>query len=29
MLTHEEDELLCRVEGEAPTGQLMRSVTSR
>ena len=24
MLTHEENELLCRVEGEAPMGQLMR-----
>ena len=24
MLTHEENELLCRVEGNAPTGQLMR-----
>ncbi|MGA8032636.1 MAG: Rieske 2Fe-2S domain-containing protein, partial [Casimicrobiaceae bacterium] len=24
MLTHEENELLCRVEGDAPTGQLMR-----
>src|SRR5918999_1104839 len=24
MLTHEENELLCRVEGEAPMGRLMR-----
>ena len=24
MLTHEENELLCRVEGDAPMGQLMR-----
>jgi len=24
MLTHEENELLCRVEGEAPMGKLMR-----
>lgn len=24
MLTHEENELLCRVEGKAPMGQLMR-----
>src|ERR671918_2994534 len=24
MLTHEENDLLCRVEGDAPMGQLMR-----
>ena len=24
MLTHEENELLCRVEGDAPMGKLMR-----
>ena len=24
MLTHDENQLLCRVEGEAPMGQLMR-----
>jgi len=24
VLTHEENELLCRVEGNAPMGQLMR-----
>ena len=24
MLTHEENELLCRVEGDAPMGQIMR-----
>jgi hypothetical protein len=25
MLTREEDDLLCRLEGVAPTGQIMRS----
>ena len=24
MLTHDENKRLCRVEGDAPTGQLMR-----
>lgn len=28
MMTHEENELLCLVEGDAPMGQLMRRLSS-